>query len=83
MTLAISMVIYVAVCATALAVVGADAFSAATTDAAAPLEVVARSFEKPAVALVVALGAITAGDTTHAGARAHRVRAWAGGHRHL
>ncbi|MFT7579244.1 MAG: APA family basic amino acid/polyamine antiporter, partial [Myxococcota bacterium] len=59
-TLVISMVVYVSVAATAVAVVGADAFAASTAGAAAPLEVVARSFAHPQVAPLVAVGAITA-----------------------
>lgn len=59
-TLALTMILYVAVSATAVAVVGADAFAASTRDAAAPLEVVARSFQHAWVANIVAVGAVTA-----------------------
>ncbi|MCB9756717.1 MAG: APC family permease [Myxococcales bacterium] len=59
-TLVLAMLLYVAVSATAVAVVGADRFSAVTRDVAAPLETVARSFRQPWVARVVAVGAITA-----------------------
>ncbi|MCB9545302.1 MAG: amino acid permease [Myxococcales bacterium] len=59
-TLALSMVLYVAVAATAVAVVGPDAFAAATRQAAAPLELVARAFRHPQVAWLVAAGAVTA-----------------------
>ena len=59
-TLAVSMLLYVSVCATAIAVVGADVFAAATMEAAAPLEVVARSFRHPQVAWLIAIGAVTA-----------------------
>ena len=59
-TLAVSMLLYVSVSATAVAVVGADAFAASTRAAAAPLEVVARAFRHPQVAWLVAAGAVTA-----------------------
>ncbi len=59
-TLFVSMVLYVSVSATAVATVGVDTFVEATKTAVAPLEVVAQSFSVPAVAYVVAIGAITA-----------------------
>jgi APA family basic amino acid/polyamine antiporter len=59
-TLAVSMLVYVAVSVTAVAAVGATAFAESTRQAAAPLEVVARSFRHPRVAGLVAIGAITA-----------------------
>jgi len=59
-TLVISMILYVAVSATAVGVAGADAFARATREEAAPLEIVAQGFGIPQVALVVALGAVTA-----------------------
>ena len=59
-TLLLSMVLYVSVAATAVAVAGAEAFSEATKAAAAPLEVVAQSFSQPWVAGLVAVGAVTA-----------------------
>lgn len=59
-TLVVSMLLYLAVSATAVAVVGADAFAASTHAAAAPLEVVARTFSHPQVAWLVATGAVTA-----------------------
>ena len=59
-TLLVSMVLYVSVSATAVGVVGAEAFAASTTGSAAPLEVVARAFVRPEVATVVAVGAVTA-----------------------
>ena len=59
-TLVLSMVIYVSVAATAIAVVGPERFAASTRDAAAPLEVVARTFTQGGVAVLVAVGAITA-----------------------
>ncbi|TVR01053.1 MAG: amino acid permease [Deltaproteobacteria bacterium] len=60
LTLGLSMLLYVAVSATAVAVVGAEAFAAATSAMAAPLEGVARSFRHPQVAWLVAAGAVTA-----------------------
>lgn len=59
-TLVLSMVLYVSVSATAVAVVGGEAFAASTREAAAPLEVVARAFRHSGVAWLVALGAVTA-----------------------
>jgi APA family basic amino acid/polyamine antiporter len=59
-TLLVSMTLYLAVAATALWVVGADAFAASTQELAAPLEVVARAFSQPWVAPLVAAGAVTA-----------------------
>lgn len=59
-TLVLSMLLYVGVAVTAVAVVGAESFAASTESAAAPLEVVARSFTRPGFARVVAVGAITA-----------------------
>jgi APA family basic amino acid/polyamine antiporter len=59
-TLIASMAIYVVVGLVGLAAVGADAFSRAASQKAAPLEVVARSFAIPAVPHLVAFGAMTA-----------------------
>jgi basic amino acid/polyamine antiporter, APA family len=59
-TLVLSMLLYVSVSATAVAVVGPETFAASTRAAAAPLEVVARAFRHPEVAWLVALGAVTA-----------------------
>ncbi|MCA9562849.1 MAG: APC family permease, partial [Myxococcales bacterium] len=59
-TLMLSMVLYLAVSSTAVLVAGAEEFAASTAAAAAPLEVVARSFRHPWVAAVVAFGAVTA-----------------------
>ena len=59
-TLTLSMLLYVSVAATAIAVVGPEVFAASTREAAAPLEVVARSFEQRWVAILVAVGAVTA-----------------------
>src|SRR5690606_34457223 len=59
-TLAVSMVLYVAVAATAVAAAGPERFAASTHEAAAPLEVIARGFRHPGMAWWVAIGAITA-----------------------
>lgn len=59
-TLVISLLLYVAVAATTVAVVGPAAFAASTHGEAAPLEVVAKSFRHPHVAWLVAAGAVTA-----------------------
>lgn len=59
-TLVLSMLLYVSVSATAVAVVGPEAFAASTREAAAPLEVVARAFRHPQAAWLVAVGAVTA-----------------------
>lgn len=59
-TLFLSMFLYLAVAATAVAVVGPETFAAATRAAAAPLEVVARTFRHAEVAWLVAGGAVTA-----------------------
>lgn len=59
-TLALSMLLYVGVAATALAAVGPDGFAGALQSAAAPLQVVAQSFRPAWVAPLVGLGAIAA-----------------------
>ena len=59
-TLVVSAVLYLSVAATAVAVVGADAFAAATAQGAAPLETIARGFRQSWVAPVLAFGAVTA-----------------------
>jgi APA family basic amino acid/polyamine antiporter len=59
-TLLVSALLYVVVTFVAVGAAGAEAFAAATHGAAAPLEVIARSISIPAVAWLVALGAITA-----------------------
>jgi basic amino acid/polyamine antiporter, APA family len=59
-TLVLSMLLYVSVSATAVAVVGPEAFAASARENAAPLEVVARTFRHPQVAGLVAIGAVTA-----------------------
>ena len=59
-TLVASMLIYVSVAVVGVAAVGAGDFAAATREAAAPLEVVARSFGVPGVPWVLGAGAILA-----------------------
>jgi APA family basic amino acid/polyamine antiporter len=59
-TLLVSMTLYMAVGLVAIASVGAGTFAAAGIQQAAPLEVVARQFNIPGVALVVAMGALAA-----------------------
>lgn len=59
-TLACSALLYAVVAFVAVASSGATTLAEATTSAAAPLEVIARRFERPAVAWIVAAGAITA-----------------------
>jgi len=59
-TLACTAVIYAAVAFVAVASVGAGGLADATQQAAAPLEVIARGFNMPAVAWLVAAGAVTA-----------------------
>jgi APA family basic amino acid/polyamine antiporter len=68
LTLALVLALYALVAWTALAAVGPERFAAATSEQAAPLEVVARAFDSPLfggidasrVASVVAFGAVTA-----------------------
>jgi basic amino acid/polyamine antiporter, APA family len=59
-TLYATAALYIAVIAVAIGSVGADALAAATRAAAAPLELVAGTFEVPEVRYLVALAAITA-----------------------
>jgi APA family basic amino acid/polyamine antiporter len=59
-TVAVSMLLYMAVGTVGVASVGADAFARATADAAAPLEVIARGFGVPGLPVLLAVGAITA-----------------------
>jgi len=59
-TLTLAMALYMAVGIVSITAVGAARFAVASTGAAAPLEVVAREMGHPAVALLVAGGAITA-----------------------
>jgi APA family basic amino acid/polyamine antiporter len=59
-TLLVSLGLYLAVGFVAVAAVGPEALARATEGKAAPLEVVARGFDVPGVAWVVAFGAVTA-----------------------
>jgi APA family basic amino acid/polyamine antiporter len=59
-TLLVSALLYLCVTFVAVGAAGAPAFAAATRGAAAPLEVIARSFSVPLVAWLVAAGAVTA-----------------------
>ncbi|MCO6454137.1 MAG: amino acid permease [Pirellulaceae bacterium] len=59
-TLLVSMSLYSAVGLVGVAAVGAEAFAAAETQKTAPLEIVARQFDVPGAAQVVAAGAVTA-----------------------
>ncbi len=58
--LAVTMLLYVAVVGVGVGAVGAGGLAKATSASAAPLEVVARDLGLPAVAGLVALGAVTA-----------------------
>lgn len=60
LTLAVSMIVYVAVAMVGVASAGAAAFGAAGTELAAPLAVVARGFDVPAAAGILSIGALTA-----------------------
>src|SRR5690606_19040232 len=59
-TLAATAALYALVAFVAVASAGADGLANATRNAAAPLELIARGFEIPAVAWLVAAGAVTA-----------------------
>ena len=59
-TLAVSMIFYLAVTVVAIAAVGAPAFADAASSSAAPLETVARAVAGPWLAWVLVVGAITA-----------------------
>jgi APA family basic amino acid/polyamine antiporter len=59
-TLVVSALLYLGVAFVAVGAAGADAFAAATRGAAAPLAVIARGFAVPAIAWLVAAGAVTA-----------------------
>lgn len=59
-TLLCSALLYVGVALVAVAAVGAQALTAATGGVAAPLELVARSFQLPGLPYLVALGAVSA-----------------------
>ena len=58
--LLIALLLYVGVGAVALAAAGSEAFYAATLEQAAPLKVIAHSFDAPGMAWFLAIGAITA-----------------------
>ena len=58
--LLIAMLFYICVGAVALAAVGSEAFYAATMEEAAPLKVIAQTFDAPGISWILALGAITA-----------------------
>ena len=60
MTLLVTAIVYIAVAVTAVGAVGADRFADLTESTAAPLEAIARALDQPAVASVVAVGAVTA-----------------------
>ncbi|MCH7685594.1 MAG: amino acid permease [Planctomycetes bacterium] len=60
LTLMVSMALYISVGLVSVAAVGAQTFAAAGTEHAALLEIVARQFNVPGAALVVAVGAATA-----------------------
>jgi basic amino acid/polyamine antiporter, APA family len=59
-TLAVTMLLYLAVAIVAIGAVGAEALGAATSDRAAPLAIVARQFWWPGSAAILAGGAMTA-----------------------
>ncbi len=59
-TLITSMILYVSVAWVSIGTVGAERLSAATQEAGAPLEVVARQFVYPDTSYVIAVGAVTA-----------------------
>ncbi|MFT4704269.1 MAG: APA family basic amino acid/polyamine antiporter [Bradymonadia bacterium] len=59
-TLVLTMLVYLAVSATAVAVVGVGVFGASTHGTGATLEEVARAFRHPHVAAIVAASAVTA-----------------------
>lgn len=59
-TLLVTVVIYVAVAVTAVGAVGAERFADLTEATSAPLEAIARALDMPAVATIVAIGAVTA-----------------------
>lgn len=60
MTLLVSMALYMTVGLVGIVSVGAEALAMAGTEKAAPLEVVARQFDVPGAAFIVAVGAVTA-----------------------
>jgi len=60
LTMVVSMLVYIAVSLVGIAAAGAAALGSAVGEAAAPLAVVARSFDVPGGAWVLSIGAITA-----------------------
>jgi len=58
--LLISMMLYIGVGAVAIAAAGSETFYAATMEKAAPLKVIAHTFDAPGISWLLALGAITA-----------------------
>lgn len=59
-TLIVTMLLYISVGAVAIATIGAEEFYTATSEHAAPLEIVARAFSVPGAHWILAIGAITA-----------------------
>ena len=59
-TLVVTMLLYLAVVTVGVGAAGAEGLAEATRASAAPLEVVSRDLDLPAVAAVVAVGAVTA-----------------------
>jgi APA family basic amino acid/polyamine antiporter len=59
-TVCVTAALYVVVAFVAVAASGAPALAQATRERAAPLEVIARTFDSPAAATIVAIGAISA-----------------------
>lgn len=59
-TLILTMLLYIGVVVVGIGTVGAETLGAATSKQVAPLEVVARSFDIPGSALILATGAVTA-----------------------
>jgi basic amino acid/polyamine antiporter, APA family len=59
-TLGFTMLLYVAVAAVAIGAVGAGFLADTTKGAAAPLEIVARTFNVPGAGIIMAVGAMTA-----------------------
>ncbi|NEP03040.1 MAG: amino acid permease [Symploca sp. SIO2E9] len=59
LTIVVTMLLYVGVAVVSLGSIGVEAFSKATTEQAAPLQVVASSFGIPGAANILAVGAIT------------------------
>jgi basic amino acid/polyamine antiporter, APA family len=59
LTIAMTMLLYIGVAVVSLGSIGAEAFSSATREQAAPLQVVAQSFGIPGAGNILAIGAIT------------------------